>query len=562
MPTRNTLIVLFVVLVGVPVGAVLYLGTHGLDRERTMLISRERDAMEQRADEIVDGLVRKLQALHREEVARPFYAYGPLRGGEQALAFPEIARNDRRLALHDWFEILPSGALRVPWTGDIPRDLASFAGGRRARKLIRQPENWNLARKWTVPAILVERHLGGPAGGSGRSRDTTVEVWGSTFSLQGAFAVRVIILPGRRRLLQGFRMDVDRLGRRYLDPLRPERVVPRYDERIERAALIPDDAGRRVTGSDAFGLPVALHRSIVPPGRNAEQVLLPPDYQLEIALHPADSLRRRLDEAGARLSWIIGVVLVLVVLGTLFLWRALRAEVKLAERKADFVNAVSHELRTPLTSIRMYADMLKEGWVRDEETVQEYFGLLSAESERLARLVNNVLDFSRIEKGKKRFDMRVGDPAPVIRDVAETLGPYLREKGFELVMAVPDSLGAINFDKDALTQILVNLIDNAVKYGRSEKTKKSEIRIEAVLDRTRGRARIRLSILDRGPGIPENEHKKIFEPFMRGQRAHAGGGSGLGLALVHHYVQAHNGEIEVENRDGGGAAFVLALPAT
>lgn len=562
MPTRNTLVALFVVLVGVPVGAVLYLGARGLERERAMLVERERDAMEQRADEITDGLVRQLQQLHREEVARPFYAYGPLRGGGQALAFPEMARNDRRRALHDWFEVLPGGRLRVPWDGDVPGDLAAFAGGRRARTLLRQPANWNLAQKWTVPAPVVARHLGtavrpraaGDGGGSG-----TVEVWGSTFLIEGHFAVRVVIFPGRDRLLQGFRLDVDRLGRRYLDPLRPERVVPRFDERVERAALIPDDARRRLDARSAHGLPAALYRSVVPPGRNAEPVLLPPDYQLEVALHPAASLRRRLDEARGRLGWIIGVVLLVVALGTLFLWRALRAEVKLAERKAEFVNAVSHELRTPLTSIRMYADMLKEGWVRDEDTAQDYFGLMSAESERLARLVNNVLDFSRIEKGKKRFDLRVGDPAPVIRDVAETFRPYLHEKGFELSVDVPESLGPVNFDKDALTQILVNLIDNAVKYGRSDPAEKSEVRIEAALDRATGRLRLR--VLDRGPGIPDAERARIFEPFTRGRKAHKGGGSGLGLALVHHYVRAHRGDIEVKNRAGGGASFELALPA-
>ena len=241
---------------------------------------------------------------------------------------------------------------------------------------------------------------------------------------------------------------------------------------------------------------------------------------------------------------------VIVILGIIFAWRALRAESRLAACKAVIDSAVSHELRTPLTSIRMYADLLKEGWVKDDDTAQDYFGLISAESERLARLVNNVLDFSRIEKGKKGFNMRLGDPAPVVRDVVEVLGPYLRKQGFHVEVDVPDSLPECSFDKDALTQILVNLIDNAVKYG------KEEVRIEAEA----GQGAIALRVLDRGPGVPADERDRIFEAFRRGTGAVSGGGSGLGLALVQHYVEAHSGRIEVRDRDGGGAVFAFSLP--
>jgi len=347
-----------------------------------------------------------------------------------------------------------------------------------------------------------------------------------------------------------FRIDADKLNRRFLDPVSPLAVVTRVDTRLDYARLVR--TGERRSGpKDRFGLKHLHYRHVVPARADATPPLLPENYVLELGMHPAAALGRQLDAASETLLWTLGAVTVVVVLGLLFAWRALLAESRLASRKAEFVSAVSHELRTPLTSIRMYADMLKEGWVKDSKTAAEYFDLISAESERLARLVNNVLDFSRIEKGKKGFHMQLGDPAPVVRDAAEVLTPYLRAQGFELELQVPDSLPECSFDKDALTQILVNLIDNAVKYGEEEVRVEAEARNGEVV----------LSVLDRGPGVPADERESIFEAFIRGRNAEAGG-SGLGLALVKHYAAAHQGTIEVLDRAGGGAIFALHLPAT
>ncbi|MHC4971019.1 MAG: sensor histidine kinase [Planctomycetota bacterium] len=497
MPTRSALFFLFLFLVGVPVAAAVYLGTIGLDRERAMLVERERAAMEQRADEVRDALVRKLQALYRSELERPPSAY-------EALA------NDRRRPTQDYFQF-DGARLSAGTEAAVPQDVQAL-----------------LRSNWARTAL--------------ETLDAT------SFQLQGDLAVRGVAL-GDTRVLQGFRIDVGLIERRFLDPASPERVVPRFDERLERVEVVPDDARLRVQGDGPFGLPTTLYRHIVPAARNGEPVLIPAGYVLALGVHPAAALAKDLEAVEGRLAWTLGLVAFVVILGMLFLWRALRAETRLAARKADFVNAVSHELRTPLTSIRMYADMLKEGWVKDEETARDYFALISAESERLARLVNNVLDFSRIEKGKKSFRMQVGDPAPVVRDVAEVLRPYLKEKGFELALEVPESLPACSFDKDALTQILVNLIDNAVKYGEKE------VRLEA--EAKDGDIVVR--VLDRGPGVAADERQKIFDPFQRGTGVAPGGGSGLGLALVKHYATAHKGSIEVGAREGGGAAFTLRL---
>lgn len=501
MPTRSALFFLFLFLVGVPVAAAVYLGTIGLDRERAMLVERERAAMEQRADEVRDALVRKLQALYRDELTRPATAY-------------EGLVNDRRRPTQDYFQF-DGDNLRAGSAAPVPQDVAALAQS-----------------EWARAAL-----------DPGTPLDTR------SFTLHGDLAVRGVP-HGSARLLQGFRIDVGLIERRFLDPASPERVVPRFDERLERAEVVPDDARLRVVGDGPFGLPTMLYRHIVPAARNGDPVLIPAGYLLALAVHPAAALAKDLEGVAGRLTWTLGLVAFVVILGMLFLWRALRAETRLATRKADFVNAVSHELRTPLTSIRMYADMLKEGWVKDEETARDYFALISAESERLARLVNNVLDFSRIEKGKKSFRMQLGDPAPVVRDVAEVLRPYLKDKGFELALDVPETLPACNFDKDGLTQVLVNLIDNAVKYGETEVRLEAEAKDGDVV----------LRVLDRGPGVPADEREKIFEPFQRGTGVAGGGGSGLGLALVKHYATAHQGRIEVAARDGGGAVFALHVP--
>ncbi|MHC4819132.1 MAG: sensor histidine kinase, partial [Planctomycetota bacterium] len=465
MPTRSALFFLFLFLVGVPVAAAVYLGTIGLDRERAMLIDREHAAMERRADDVRDALVRKLQELYRAELERPASTY-------------ERIANDRSRPTQDYF-LFDGARLRAGADASVPQDVAALAQS-----------------DWARTAL--------------ETLDET------SFTLHGDLAVRGAS-QGNARLLQGFRIDVGLIERRFLDPASPERVVPRFDERLERVEVVPDDARLRVRGDGPFGLPTMLYRHIVPPARNAEPVLFPAGYLLALAVHPAAALADDLEAVEGRLAWTLGLVAIVVILGMLFLWRALRAETRLATRKADFVDAVSHELRTPLTSIRMYADMLKEGWVEDENTARDYYALISAESERLARLVNNVLDFSRIEKGKKSFRMQVGDPTPVVRDVAEVLRPYLREKGFELKLDVPGTLPACSFDKDALTQILVNLIDNAVKYGDQEVRVEAEAKDGDVI----------LRVLDRGPGVPADEREKIFRPFQRGTGVSGGGGSGL-----------------------------------
>jgi signal transduction histidine kinase len=481
--TRSALLLLFALLVGVPVAAAAYLGGAGLSGERSMLVERERDAIELRAGDLRDEFVRRLQEVYRAEA------------GGQRTGFTS-----------DRFRVLADRRVEWEGRGEPPEDIAEFARSGIAGALLAEPPQ--------------------------------------RFYFHGDLAVR-----GADGALEGFRVSPEQVNRTFLDPSSPRSVVPRADARIGKVTLVRDDERVRLGPPGPHQLPQTIHLYPVPAARDADPVLLPPGYVLLFEVHPAEALARDLAAAQERLLWTLGVVGFVVLLGSLFLWRAVEAETRLAARKAEFVSTVSHELRTPLTSIRMYADMLKEGWVKDEAAAREYFALIAAESERLARLVNNVLDFSRIERGKKTFEMRVGDPAPVVREAAEVLRPYLREKGLSLEIDVPETLPATSFDRDALVQILVNLIDNAAKHG------KGEVRVEA----SAGDGGVVLRVLDRGPGVPEEERDRIFDPFTRGANA-AGGGSGLGLALVRHYALAHRGRVEVGDREGGGAVFSLVLP--
>jgi signal transduction histidine kinase len=251
---------------------------------------------------------------------------------------------------------------------------------------------------------------------------------------------------------------------------------------------------------------------------------------------------------------IISVVLLAAGLGLAGLWRSARAQIKLAEKKDDFISAVSHELRTPLTSIRMYTEMLEKNWVKSEDKLAEYYRNMRQESERLSRLIENVLDFSRIQRGRKKYTFKIGDVNKCIEDVIKMIRPYASQRGFSIKTELGHA-GKIAFDADAVTQIVVNLLDNAVKYARDTEDK-------TVTIRTRTEKQfILIEVEDHGPGVPHQQRKKIFEQFYRSEAEATRDtvGTGLGLALVKKFAQAHNGFVEIVSAKPTGAIFRVAL---
>jgi signal transduction histidine kinase len=251
-----------------------------------------------------------------------------------------------------------------------------------------------------------------------------------------------------------------------------------------------------------------------------------------------------------------------VTLALVSLWHNVRAQVRLATKKDDFISAVSHELRTPLTSIRMYSEMLENNWIKSQDKLAEYYRNMRQESERLSRLVENVLDFARLQKGRRRYAFQLGHLNDCVAEVVEMMRPYAEQRGF-VIRTRFEPIEQTAFDKDAVTQIVVNLIDNAVKYAACATDKTISVH-------TQGKGGFTIiEVEDHGPGVPHRQRKKVFEEFYRfeGKPAAKGDnqsqpqttGTGLGLTLVKHFAEAHGGYVEIDSAQPTGAIFRVAL---
>jgi len=249
-------------------------------------------------------------------------------------------------------------------------------------------------------------------------------------------------------------------------------------------------------------------------------------------------------------------LLLTIALGGVALRRMVTAELEFAERRTDFVSAVTHELRTPLTAIRMYGEMLRDGMVPAADRQQQYYRTITSESERLSRLIDNVLTLSRLEKGTRTVEPVVGALEPILRQATEVLQPHTRRHGFTLEVTVAPGLPEVSVDPDALCQVLVNLVDNAVKFGAESERKHIEIQAAEVS------SGVVLAIRDHGPGVPARQLTRIFQPFFRGERelTRKTKGTGIGLALVAGLVAEMGGRISADNHAGGGLLVSVSLP--
>jgi signal transduction histidine kinase len=250
---------------------------------------------------------------------------------------------------------------------------------------------------------------------------------------------------------------------------------------------------------------------------------------------------------------ILGALSLLLAGGLALTYRNVSKEIALARLKSDFVSNVSHELRTPLALIRLYAETLEMGRLKTPEKYQEYYQIIRKESERLSSLINNILDFSRIEAGRKEYDFRETDLRELVANTMESYRYQIEQHGFTLEEKI-DPVPALKVDREAMTRSLVNLVNNALKYSQDRKY------IGVNLYRHNGA--VKLEVIDHGIGIPYNEQTKIFEKFYRvgDPLVHNTKGSGLGLSLVRHIAQAHGGDVEVESSPGRGSKFTISLP--
>jgi len=263
---------------------------------------------------------------------------------------------------------------------------------------------------------------------------------------------------------------------------------------------------------------------------------------------------RRLARYNVVLFPVVNALMILaIIIGVVITLRGTARELEFSQLKSDFVSNVSHELKTPLALIRMFAETLQMGRARSPEKIQEYYTIITRESERLTQLINNVLDFSRIEGGRKTYDLRLDDLADVVRDTLRAYSYELDKQQFTVdtqIEEVPETL----LDRNAISLALLNLLSNAVKYSGDER----HIRVAC---EARNGALV-VEVADHGLGIDRTDLDKVFEKFYRArdEQVRATRGSGLGLAIVKHSIDAHGGTIAVESEKGKGSTFTVTLP--
>lgn len=277
-------------------------------------------------------------------------------------------------------------------------------------------------------------------------------------------------------------------------------------------------------------------------------------WQMELPLLEANRWSLTHSRRGLYL-WSLILLGVALAGGVGYAVRAIHREGKLSRLKTDFVSSVSHDLRTPLTSIRMFTESLLLDRVKDDRQRREYLEVIARETERLSRLTERILDFSRMEAGRKAYTSLEEEVAPLVHHALQSCSPVIQGSGGRVRVDIPDHLPSVRGDRDALIEVLINLINNAVKYSEEA----PDIQITARAEDQD----VVLAVTDRGMGIPAAEQKRIFEKFYRVdcRRTSEVGGCGIGLSLVRHIIEAHGGSVGVTSKLGAGSTFFVRLPA-
>ena len=358
------------------------------------------------------------------------------------------------------------------------------------------------------------------------------------------FLVSYTIMPdfkSERTFYGGFKWDLDLLR---------NRIIPRILEDLSKDSgldfkIINENDQNISSGTDTLtsGESMALAFRIFP---------LP--WKLLVSHPEIKALEKSARREIFFYGFLLTVIVALMLFGAVMIARDISREAETNRLKTEFVNNISHELKTPLTLIRLYGETLqrKENLTNAEK--KECYEIITKESERLSHLINNVLDFSRIDMGRKEFNLKKGYLQDVIRDTLESYRYHLEKKGFAIHKDIAEDLPEMNFDGEAIASVLVNLLSNAMKFSPTEK----EVEVKLFRDNENAV----LQVADKGTGISQKEIPKIFERFYQSENkvASEARGSGLGLTLVKHIIEAHGGTIEVESEVGKGSRFMIRIP--
>ena len=293
----------------------------------------------------------------------------------------------------------------------------------------------------------------------------------------------------------------------------------------------------------------------VTPGepRQTRDLWLLPDYTVGIRLR-GQTIEDVVQARFYRNLLLIGLLNVVLIAGVWVVYRTVRRETELAQMKSDFVSNVSHEIKTPLALIRMFAETLQLKRIRSAVKKQEYYDTIVQETERLTRLINNILNFSRMEAGRKEYHFEQVNLNEIVDGVLKNYHLHLEREGFTVSKRIVGELPPINADRGAVSEAILNIIDNSVKYSPNEK----HLSVTTGIDRTA----VYVDVEDRGVGIDPEQQKRIFEKFYRVSSGlvHNTRGTGLGLALVKHIMEAHKGSITLRSEPGKGSTFRLSFP--
>ncbi len=325
--------------------------------------------------------------------------------------------------------------------------------------------------------------------------------------------------------------------------VRPEELLHGFPADADIALALSDGDGATVAGV------------LEGPGRQA--VRTPTDTRLPWTVHARATLedtRRSGLTRGRLIALGLGTMVTFLVAGLYFIGRAVTQEMDLAQLQSDFVSAVSHEFRTPLAAMRQLSELLAAGRVAHQERRQQYYESLAGESRRLQRLVENLLNFGRLQAGARPYHLEPLDPRALVEQVVAGFRAELANPGCEIEVSGDTAPVRLLADADAVGLALHNLLDNAVKYGGAGRP--------VSVSWARQGDRVALRVRDQGPGIPADERSRIFERFVRGTAATAANvrGTGIGLAMVQQVVTSHGGEVTVESAPGAGSVFTMWLP--